>query len=80
MLDLVGHDGTCGQLVVEMYCCLMSYSKAEEELPFYVSKADVLAIHKVFTPAGFGTGGREFRNKLGGAIIEIERIEYLNGK
>lgn len=80
LLDLVGHDGTSGELVVRMYLCLMAYSKPEEELALDVSQADVLAIHKVFTPTSFGAGGREFRNKLGGAMIEIEREEYLNGK
>ena len=79
LLDLVGHDGACSELVVRMYLCLMAYSNDKEELPLEVSKEDILSIHKVFTPTAFGQGGREFRLKLGSCIVEIERMEYLDG-
>ena len=79
LLDLVGRDGTCKKLVVRLYLCLMAFTNEHQTLTIDVAKDDILDIHKVFSPSTFGSGGREFRIKLGNAIVEIERIEYLNG-
>lgn len=80
LLDLVGKDGQCRLLVVRLYLCLMAFTTPNELISLEVSKGDVLDIHRVFSMAAFGIGAKDFRIKLGNAIVEIEREEYLNGK
>ncbi len=85
LLQLLGHDSAVQEqvdlvnLVRALYRTLVAFDLkcASEELGIQVSGDQLLLIHKQFTTAAFGMGGREFQLKLANAFVENDRLEVI---
>ena len=85
LLQLLGHDSAVQEqvdlinLVRSLYRTLVAFDgkSMPDELGIQSSGDQLLLIHKQFTTAAFGVGGREFQLKLANAFVELERLEDI---
>lgn len=85
LLQLIGHDPSVAEqvdvvnLVKALYRTLTAFDCKcpPASLDISLNLDQLLAIHRQFTPAAFGVGGREFHAKLGRAFVAYERLEMI---
>jgi hypothetical protein len=85
LLQLLGHDSAVLEqvdlvtLVKALYRTLIAFdgTSPSATLTFQVSGDQLLIIHRYFTTAAFGPGGREFQQKLAEAFVAVERLEDI---
>jgi hypothetical protein len=85
LLDLLGHDGATAEdwemvaLIRSLYRQRCAFADAHPPalLAIHVTQKQLDLVHRYFTPAAFGQGGREFRVKVARAFIECERLEDI---
>lgn len=85
LLDLIGHDAATADewemvsLVRSLYRQRHAFADAHPPATLFLelSRRQLDLLHRYFTPAAFGPGGREFRLKLSRAFVEMERLEDI---
>lgn len=85
LLDLLGHDNATAEdwdlvsLIRSLYRHRLAFADRNppSSLDLEASQKQLDLIHRYFTPAAFGQGGREFRLKLAQAYVAIERFEDI---
>jgi len=84
LLDLVGHDiqqllqmEDLRELVRGLYRTLKAYGDGSTTLGLPLNEAQAFCLHAAVTLYAFGEGGKEFREKLGQAFLDLDHVEDL---
>lgn len=83
LLDLIGHDGDTfddldiHKIVKSLYRTYAAFSPGVNAIDIELTDRQLYLVHRYFTPTSFGAGGKEFRNKIARAFVELERLQDM---